>query len=64
MTVAENIDNPIAELQGLTYCFHIKLQDSLDLYLTESDRSLSIDNVIFVPNSRVTLKEGGFNDST
>lgn len=65
MTVAltENIDNPIAELQGFTYCFHIKLQDNLDLYLTESDRFLSIDNIIFVPNSGVTLKEGGFNDS-
>ncbi|MDD9335152.1 MAG: phage BR0599 family protein [Rickettsiaceae bacterium] len=63
MTVAENIDNPIAELQGFTYCFHITLQDGFELYLTESDRYLSIDNVIFVPNSGVTLKEGGFNDS-
>lgn len=41
----------------------LKLQDNLDLYLTESDRSLSIDNVIFVPNSGVTLKEVGFNNS-
>ncbi len=60
--MTEYIDNSIAE-QNFTYCFHITLQDGLELYLTESDKSLSIDDIIFMPNSGMTLKEGNFNDS-
>jgi len=59
-----NIRDSIAELQSFVYCFHIKLQDNTNLYLTESDRSVSIDDVIFITNSGITLKEGEFNDSS
>lgn len=61
--MTEYIDNSIAELQNFTYCFHITLQDGIELYLTESDKSLSMDDIIFMPNSGMTLKEGNFNDS-
>ncbi|MCC8371438.1 MAG: phage BR0599 family protein [Rickettsia endosymbiont of Pseudomimeciton antennatum] len=65
MTVAlvEDIHNSVAELQNFTYCFHITLQDGLELYLTESDKPLLIDDIIYIPNSGMTLKEGQFNDS-
>lgn len=60
--MTEYIDNSIA-VHNFTYCFHITLQDGLELYLTESDKSLSIDGIRFMPNSGITLKEGVFNDS-
>ncbi|WP_341756703.1 MULTISPECIES: DUF2163 domain-containing protein [unclassified Candidatus Tisiphia] len=61
--MTEYIDNSITELQNFTYCFHITLQDGFELYLTESDKSLSIYDMTFIPNSGMSLKEGKFNDS-
>jgi hypothetical protein len=48
MTVAlvKDIHNSVAELQNFTYCFHITLQDGLELYLTGSDKPLSIDDIL------------------
>lgn len=58
-----NEHNPSNDFRNPIYCFHIKFPDGLDLYLTESDRSLVIADKIFVPNSGLTIKEGWFNDS-
>ncbi len=49
--------------ERMIYCFHIKFPNNQDLYLTESDKSMLIDDKIFVPNSGMTFKEGKFNDS-
>lgn len=48
--------------EGMIYCFHIRFQN-MNLYLTEGDRALLIDDKIFMPSSGMTLKEGEFNDS-
>ena len=61
--IPANMQASIADLQNFTYCFYIKLADSTELYLTESDRSLLIDGKMFVPHSGVTMQEGVFNDS-
>lgn len=54
---------PMAQSAELKYCFHIKLPDNSNLYLTEFDKSILIDDKIFIPNSGMTLQEGEFNDS-
>lgn len=53
----------IPSVLGLKYCFHIKLPDNNNLYLTELDKSILIDDKIFIPNSGMTLQAGEFNDS-
>lgn len=61
--IPASIQNSIADLQNFTYCFYIKLTDGTELYLTESDRSLWIEDKEYIPNSGITLQEGVFNDS-
>lgn len=48
---------------SVKYSFHIKLPDNSNLYLTELDKPIIIDQNIFFPNSGMILKEGSFNDS-
>jgi uncharacterized phage protein (TIGR02218 family) len=65
MKIIDNSEShpSIVNFRNHTYCFHIKFPTGLDLYLTESDKSLIMTDKIFVPNSGLTIKEGWFNDS-
>lgn len=48
---------------SIKYSFHITLANNRNLYLTEIDKPIIIDQKIFLPNSGIVLKEWVCNDS-
>ncbi len=59
----QNIKDHIASGASFIYCFHIKLQNNVELFLTEYDQNIHVDNMIFAPNTGLSIKHAEFNDS-
>lgn len=53
----------ITNLENFVYCFQIKLASGEELNLTNSDHIIKNEEIIFLPNSGLDLKEAEFNDS-
>jgi len=57
------IEEVITKLENFVYCFQIKLASGGELNLTNSDHFIRNEDIIFLPNSGLDLKEAEFNDS-
>ena len=53
----------ISKLENSVYCFQIKLASCEELNLTNSDHIIKNEDIVFLPNSGLDLKEAEFNDS-
>lgn len=53
----------ITNLENFVYCFQIELASGEELNLTNSDHIIKNEEIIFLPNSGLDLKEAEFNDS-
>lgn len=53
----------ITKLENFAYCFQIKLANGKELNLTGNDHIIKNEDIIFLPNSGLDLKEAEFNDS-
>ncbi|MFY9589580.1 DUF2163 domain-containing protein [Rickettsia endosymbiont of Halotydeus destructor] len=53
----------ISKLENFIYCFQIKLPEGRELFLTSSDQIIKNNEISFLPNSGLFVKQGEFNDS-
>ena len=57
------IEEIIIKLENFVYCFQIKLASGEELNLTNSNHIIKNEEIVFLPNSGLDLKEAEFNDS-
>lgn len=59
----EVINNLIAAGEKFVYCFQFHLKENKVIYLTSSDEKILHKNILYLPNSGLSIEQASFNDS-